>query len=110
MENRGCCGLDCSACDAYIATRTNDEELKARVARQWTQAYGFQFETRHINCTGCLKPGAKVGHCGMCEVRRCATAKGLPHCGLCEDYPCELGAFVWDNVPEAAEFLSRERG
>lgn len=107
MENRGCCGLDCGSCDAQIATANHDEVLRAKVAEQWSAAYGVEFRPDQIHCTGCMQPGVKVGHCGVCEVRLCATGRGLPHCGLCEDYPCELGKFIWDSVPESAEFLAR---
>ena len=30
------CGIDCSKCDAYIATITNDSELKAKTAKENT--------------------------------------------------------------------------
>ena len=33
----GCCGLDCEACDARIATITNDDALRERTAALWTQ-------------------------------------------------------------------------
>ncbi len=26
------CGLDCAACDAFIATKSNDDAMKAKVA------------------------------------------------------------------------------
>ena len=110
MENRGCCGLNCGLCEAQLATANHDEELRARVAEQWSAAYGFQFRPDQIHCTGCMQPGVKVGHCSMCEVRRCATEKRLPHCGLCEDYPCELGSHIWNNVSESVEYLKGERG
>jgi hypothetical protein len=30
------CGLVCSDCPTYIATQTNDDEKRAKVARQWS--------------------------------------------------------------------------
>ena len=32
----GCCGLDCEACDARIATITNDDALREKTAALWT--------------------------------------------------------------------------
>lgn len=31
----GYCCIDCSKCDAYIAIRNNDGELRAKVAKKW---------------------------------------------------------------------------
>lgn len=32
-KRSGYCGIDCSKCDAYIATITNDEELKKKTSK-----------------------------------------------------------------------------
>ena len=31
------CGLDCAACPAYIASATNDEELRKKTAAEWSR-------------------------------------------------------------------------
>ena len=36
----GCCGLDCEACDARIATVTNDGALREKTAALWTELNG----------------------------------------------------------------------
>lgn len=36
----GCCGLDCEACDARIATLTNDTALREKTAALWTKLNG----------------------------------------------------------------------
>jgi hypothetical protein len=38
-------------------------------------------------CTGCLASGSKM-FWGVCDVAKCAIAKGHPHCGLCPEVPC----------------------
>jgi hypothetical protein len=30
-----CCGLNCAACDARIATLTNDDALRVKTAERW---------------------------------------------------------------------------
>ena len=30
------CGLDCEKCDAYIATKNDDQELREKTARLWS--------------------------------------------------------------------------
>ena len=37
----GCCGLDCEACDARIATVTNDSALREKTAALWAAVSGF---------------------------------------------------------------------
>ena len=36
----GCCGLDCEACNARIATVTNDSALREKTAALWTELNG----------------------------------------------------------------------
>ena len=36
------CGLDCSKCDAYIATINNDDELRESVAKLWSELNGVE--------------------------------------------------------------------
>jgi len=34
------CGLDCGSCAAFIATKNNDNELREKTAKEWTERYG----------------------------------------------------------------------
>jgi hypothetical protein len=34
-----CCGLDCSNCNAYIATKTNDAGKRLEAAKEWSIMY-----------------------------------------------------------------------
>ena len=49
----GCCGLDCEACDARIATLTNDTALREKTAALWTKLNGVPITPEMIHCTGC---------------------------------------------------------
>ncbi|HQJ56387.1 MAG TPA: DUF3795 domain-containing protein [Caldisericia bacterium] len=31
------CGFDCTKCPAYIAKKENDDELRIRTAKEWSQ-------------------------------------------------------------------------
>ena len=44
------CGTDCSKCDAYIATITNDSELKTKTAKDWSKLNNATILPNHINC------------------------------------------------------------
>lgn len=98
-----CCGLDCSTCDAYIATVNNDDELRRQTAEKWTTLYNAPNITAEmINCTGCRIEGVKVGHCAECEIRNCVHAKGFATCGDCSELDvCEIVAKVHQFVPAA---------
>ena len=48
----GYCGIDCSKCNAYIATITNDNELKEKTARLWSKLNNAKILPENINCNG----------------------------------------------------------
>jgi hypothetical protein len=102
-----CCGLNCSTCEARIATIKNDDELRKEVAEKWKIAYGVPDMTPEmINCTGCREEGVKIGHWSMCQIRSCATTKGFSTCGECKDLEtCEIISGVLKAVPEALSNL-----
>ena len=85
----GYCGVECSKCPAYIATITNDDELRRRYAAEQSEFYGMEILPERINCVGCLEDGEHLGYCSMCEIRRRCRERGLETCAQCNDYACE---------------------
>ena len=73
----GYCCIECSKCQAYVATQSNDEKLRAKVAEQW------KMKAEQINCNGCKSDKPLFN----CEVKECAVKKGLPTCAHCADFP-----------------------
>ena len=98
-----CCGLNCAACDARIATINDDDELRKVTADKWRVAYNVPDLTPSmINCTGCRAEGVKLSHCEVCEIRNCANARGYNTCAECEELEsCSVVSMVHKNVPEA---------
>jgi hypothetical protein len=84
----GCCGLECSACPAFIAGRDDDDELRKKTAREWSEMFQIDITPESINCAGCLASGVHGPYCGMCEIRSCAMEKALESCAFCPDYGC----------------------
>ena len=94
-ERIGYCGLDCAACDAYLATIHDDQALREKTAMLWAQLNQAPILPEHINCLGCLPRGrgqdgglrAHVRHPPVCPEKRCGYlrrlpgAGQLPHCG-----------------------------
>jgi hypothetical protein len=101
------CGLNCAACDARIATITNDNELRNKTAELWRVQYGVPGITAEmINCTGCREEGAKISHCAECEIRNCVVSKGFKTCAECGQLEtCALLKPLFQHVPEALENL-----
>ena len=102
-----CCGLNCAACDARIATIANDNALRAQVAEKWRVQYHAQnILPDMINCTGCREVGVKLEHCEQCEIRKCAIAKNFQTCAVCDTMEsCALLKNIHQYVPEALENL-----
>lgn len=103
-----CCGLDCEKCDAYIATKNNDDELRRKTAELWSELNNAPITPEMINCEGCRTEGQKTPFCeSMCEIRKCAMEKCIETCGQCgsKDGCQSLNSFL-ANSPEAAENLS----
>ena len=89
------CGLDCSKCDAFIATQNNDDKLRKKTAKEWTERYRKGKRGRppvkpeDINCKSCLSDGPIYLYCRQCKIRKCGLGKGLKNCKECKDYKCD---------------------
>lgn len=80
------CGLDCTKCDAYIATKNNDQNLREKTAKLWTELNKVPILPEHIECEGCRTNGKKTVYCStLCPIRQCAMQKGLETCGNCPE-------------------------
>jgi hypothetical protein len=102
----GYCGLDCQKCEAYIATQTNDDTLRQKVADEWAAVYSVPIKKEDINCLGCRGEGVKVMYCEqMCEVRKCAMEKKVNSCSECSEYVCPKLEEIFKFGPEAKENL-----
>ena len=104
------CGTDCEACDAYIATQTNDQDRARRTAERWARQLGGKIPVpiEATVCDGCLTSSPrKGGYCADCPLRACATQKKVETCGHCPDYGCgTLEAFV-GKAPMMRERLAK---
>ena len=96
------CGLDCSQCPTFIATRNDDDAARERTAALYAQKFGMELKKEEINCDGCLSQGGrKIGYCQVCEIRQCCLGKGLKHCVVCPEEPCAKLLRFHEFSPEA---------
>ena len=96
-----CCGLDCETCEARLATVNNDDTLRAKVAKLWSDLNGVEITSEMINCVGCRINGVKTPYCeSLCPIRQCALGRGVETCGNCSEMECceKLGAITEHNA------------
>lgn len=101
------CGLDCSKCSAYIATVNEDEALRAKTAKLWSELNNIDILPEQINCLGCVGEGVKTEFCeSLCGIRKCVIKKGFTNCGACDGYKnCETLKMIISNNTEALRNL-----
>ncbi len=101
------CGLDCETCEARLATINKDEELRKKVAKEWSELNGVEITPEMINCVGCRLEGPKTPYCeSLCPIRQCALKKEIETCGNCEKMgTCEKLAMITNNNKEALNNL-----
>lgn len=83
------CGLVCTECPTYKATKKNDNKAGGKIAEDWSKQYKHDFKLEDINCNGCLAVGSiQIGYCQVCEIRKCGSQRKLLNCAYCVEYPC----------------------
>lgn len=102
-----CCGLNCAACEARIATLANDDEMRKATAEKWKTMFNSpEIDIASINCTGCMEPGVKLAHCSECQVRNCVIEKGFSTCSDCPELKtCSIVAQIHNYSKEALQNL-----
>ena len=101
------CGLDCETCEAHIATVNNDNDLRIKVAKEWSELNGVEITPEMINCTGCRIDGVKTPFCdSLCPIRQCALSKDIETCGDCSEMDtCDKIQMITGNNEEALKRL-----
>ncbi|MCR4607170.1 MAG: DUF3795 domain-containing protein [Oscillospiraceae bacterium] len=101
------CGLDCEKCEARTATVNDDEALRVKVAKLWSDLNGAEITPDMINCTGCRIPGPKTPYCdSICPIRQCAVGRGVETCGSCPEMEsCANVGAIHANSEEAQRNL-----
>lgn len=104
MRRIAMCGADCESCEAYQATRAEDQEAKERIAARWREEYHApDITAAHVTCDGCLSGEHHGGYCGACPVRACGVERGMRNCAFCEKYEnCDVLLGFFSHFPGGA--------
>lgn len=99
------CCLECNEekCKLFRATKNNDSELKAEVAKEWFANANPPVDPEKLFCYGCkTEDKPKNDMIQKCDVRKCATEKKVKTCAQCADLAkCEKK--LWENWPKLKE-------
>lgn len=107
----GYCGLVCTDCPAYIATKAEERSALEEVAARWREEFNSpNITVQSVICDGCLGDGGRhCSHWHECEIRACGQARGVMNCAYCPDYVCERLDRFFDLVPNARAMLEKLR-
>ena len=109
------CGLTCSTCPIYLATRQEDPGEQARmrdeILRLCQEQYGLSYTFEDItDCDGCHSEGKRLfSACQACPIRNCAREKKLENCAVCPEYACEKLESFFVSEPDARSRLEAIR-
>jgi hypothetical protein len=86
----GYCGLNCEECSVFIATATNDNALRQKTAKKWSQRYAeflqADLKPEDMHCRGCRSEDDLFAGCQDCPIRTCVQEKDLASCASCAEY------------------------
>lgn len=104
----GACGIECHNCDAYNATKNNDDELRKSTAEKWGKMFNANIDPKDINCLGCHSD-MLFSHCRECGIRKCNTDRAQKNCSSCSDYSCDKISEFHNMVPDAKAVIDSLR-
>ena len=60
----------------------NDDSLRRKVAKEWSELNGVEITPEMIYCVGCRIDGVKTPYCeSLCPIRQCALERKVATCG-----------------------------
>lgn len=101
------CGLNCEMCEARLATVNDDNRLREKVAKHWSELNGIEITPEMINCEGCRINGVKTPFCdSLCQIRQCGIKNNFETCGSCNKLKsCKKVKMIIGNNKDALKNL-----
>ena len=102
------CGIDCSKCESYLATRSGKDDDIVRVAKKLSERYRSDVKPEYVICDGCKVGERHSFFCtNSCKMRQCCITREFNSCIECEDFPCKELQFELEHNPEAIDNLKK---
>jgi hypothetical protein len=112
MPHIAYCGLDCTNCPTFIATKTNDQALREKTALEWSKLYApytgrNDLRAEEMVCDGCKADADRVFlGCRACPMRNCAREHKFETCAECAKFEtCEQLNGFFTQAADAKERL-----
>ena len=100
------CGLVCTECPAFIATKEDDNDKRKETAEKWSKQHNTSIMPEDINCDGCVSNSELIfSYPKVCEIRKCGQKRGVINCAHCDDYACDRLNEFFKSVPDAKTTL-----
>lgn len=86
----GYCGNNCTKCDIYIATISNDNRIREKIIKETEFYTGEKIIANQVYCLGCRNPNSNHReHLGIiCYIHECANDKKPISCAHCNYFAC----------------------
>ena len=102
------CGLICTDCPLYIATKYDDNTLREETVELISKKYGKNVLPEDINWEGCRGETEKLyKYSNNCDIRKCGMSRKVKTCAHCGEYACEKLTLFFEMAPEAKEGLEK---
>lgn len=82
------CGHDCAKCVTYIASKKNDDRLRAQAQHFYKTAFGLEIPFEQLVCEG-GRSGKVLALCKECPFVKCCIKHTVASCDACPEYPCK---------------------
>ena len=82
------CGHDCSKCVTYIATQTNNDDLRRHAQSFYKESFGLDIPLEKFYCDGGRSKNV-FELCKECPFKKCCIEHGIDACSKCSEYPCK---------------------
>jgi hypothetical protein len=82
------CGHDCSRCVTYLATVSDDDELRKMSQQFYKDEFGYDIPLSEIRCMGGRSDDV-FKLCHGCPWMKCCRERGIMSCADCSEYPCK---------------------
>ncbi len=103
------CGIACTTCPAFIATKADDDGKRKEVAEAWSTAE-YPLRPEDIDCDGCTtQNGRTISFVRDCTIRNCGRERKIENCAYCTEYACEKLAPCHERSPDAKTTLDNIR-